>query len=72
MGAKRANKKKKAGGREITAFCCENSAYVAAGSLRGDSLMRSVELIPVPCLGRVEVVEILRCLEGGTGTVLLL
>lgn len=58
--------------KKIVAFCCENSAYKVAESIRKSSEMRSIELVKVPCAGKIEVVQMLKCLEEGAGKVLVL
>jgi coenzyme F420-reducing hydrogenase delta subunit len=47
------------------AYCCENSAVKAAASLGPSAEATGVELIPVPCAGRVEVEQLLKPIEEG-------
>jgi len=57
----------------IVAFCCDKSGYVAAdmaGKL-GMSLPDSVEVIRVPCAGRIDALHLLQALENGTDGVLI-
>ena len=57
----------------IVAFCCDKSGYVAAdmaGKL-GMSLPESVEVIRVPCAGRIDALHLLQALENGTDGVLI-
>jgi len=57
----------------ILAFCCMYCAYAAAdaaGSLRL-SYSPSVEIVLVPCSGRVSILDILRALEHGADGVLV-
>lgn len=60
--------------REIVAFCCEHSAYVAAdlAGKQGLHYPENVRLIRVPCAGRVDVIHILKALEKGAAAVLVL
>lgn len=53
----------------IVVFCCENSAYQAA---RQGQLPAEVDLIRLPCGGRVEVLHMLRAFERGADGVLVL
>lgn len=54
------------------AYCCENSAYKAAEALRDEGgIPADVEIIKVPCAGRVEVAEILHAYENGIEAVLV-
>lgn len=57
----------------IVAFCCDKSGYVAAdmaGRL-GMSLPESVDVIRVPCAGRIDTLHILQALEKGVDGVLI-
>lgn len=57
----------------IVAFCCDKSGYVAAdraGRL-GSSLPGSLEIIRVPCAGRVDVIHVLQAIEQGADGVLV-
>ncbi|MBA7681084.1 hypothetical protein ES703_89412 [subsurface metagenome] len=58
--------------KKIVAFCCENSSYKAAESIRTSSLMKAVEVVKLPCAGKVEIGQILKCLENGVERVLVL
>ena len=58
---------------DVIAFCCEHSAYAAAdgaGRLKL-SFPDKLRIIRIPCVGRVDVLHILKALEGGAETVLL-
>jgi len=55
----------------IVAFCCENSGHKAVESLAGTVAMRNVEVVSVPCAGRVEVADMLRAVESGATGVLV-
>ncbi|HHV61579.1 MAG TPA: hydrogenase iron-sulfur subunit [Firmicutes bacterium] len=69
---------------KIVAFACEHSAYEAATAalerktgtaVSGENPrfpIVEVEILKVPCTGRVEVIDILKALEGGAGIVVLL
>jgi len=62
------------GNNKIVAFCCENSAYLAAD--RAGKMRRcypdNVRIIRVPCAGRVDVLHILRAFEKGAAGVLVM
>ena len=58
---------------KIVAFCCDQSGYVAAdmaGSLKLN-LPKNVEIVRVPCAGRVETIYLLKALERGADGVLI-
>ena len=58
---------------KIIAFCCDQSGYVAAdmaGSLKL-RLPKNVEIVRVPCAGRVETIYLLKALERGADGVLI-
>lgn len=57
---------------KISAFCCENSALKAVAALRGDPVLDGVEIVPVPCAGRIEISDILGRVENGADRVLVL
>ena len=58
---------------KIVAFCCNQSGYPAAdmaGALK-QTIPRNVEIVRVPCAGRVETIYLLRALEKGADGVLV-
>ena len=58
---------------KIVAFCCDQSGYVAAdmaGALKA-KLPRNVEIVRVPCAGRIETIYLLKALENGADGVLI-
>jgi coenzyme F420-reducing hydrogenase delta subunit len=58
---------------KIIAFCCDQSGYPAAdmaGSLRL-TLPKNVEIVRVPCAGRIETIYLLKALEKGADGVLV-
>ena len=58
---------------KIVAFCCDQSGYPAtdmSGGL-GLKLPRNVEIVRVPCAGRIETLYLLKALEGGADGVLI-
>ena len=69
--AKRGSGDEQASKQSIVAFCCENSGYKAAESVRGHAALAPVRLVKVPCAGKVEIVEILKCFEAGAEHVLV-
>lgn len=59
-------------GKKIVAFCCENSAGLAAAGAAAAGVFEAVEIVPLPCSGKVEVALVLRALERGHPGVLVL
>ena len=58
---------------KIIAFCCDQSGYPAAdmaGTLKL-KLPKNVEIVRVPCAGRIETVYLLKALEKGADGVLI-
>jgi len=58
---------------KIIAFCCDQSGYPAAdmaGTLRL-KLPENVEIVRVPCAGRIETIYLLKALEKGADGVLV-
>jgi F420-non-reducing hydrogenase iron-sulfur subunit len=58
---------------KIVAFCCDQSGYVAAdmaGALKV-RLPRNVEIVRVPCAGRIDTIYLLKALENGADGVLV-
>ncbi|HUL23219.1 MAG TPA: hydrogenase iron-sulfur subunit [Thermodesulfobacteriota bacterium] len=58
---------------KIVAFCCDQSGYPAAdmaGTLK-QALPKNIEIVRVPCAGRVETIYLLRALEKGADGVLV-
>ncbi|MCD6262517.1 MAG: hydrogenase iron-sulfur subunit [Deltaproteobacteria bacterium] len=53
--------------RKIIAFCCSNCASSAAGISHklNETLPENVEVIQVPCTGRIEVLHMLKPFENG-------
>ena len=60
--------------KKIVAFCCENSAYLAADRAGRMRLHYpdNVRVIRVPCAGRVDVQHILKAFEKGAAGVLVM
>ena len=58
----------------IVAFCCERSAYRAADSAgeRHFAFPDGLDIIQVPCTGRVDLIYLLQALEKGADGVLIL
>ncbi len=57
----------------IVAFCCDQSGYPAAdmaGALK-QTLPRNIEIVRVPCAGRIETIYLLKALEKGVDGVLV-
>lgn len=58
---------------KIVAFCCNQSGYPAAdmaGTLR-QILPTNVEIVRVPCAGRIETIYLLKALEKGADGILI-
>jgi len=58
---------------KIVAFCCDQSGYPAAdmaGTLKLD-FPRNVEIVRVPCAGRIETIYLLKALEKGADGVMI-
>jgi F420-non-reducing hydrogenase iron-sulfur subunit len=58
---------------KIVAFCCDQSGYAAA-DMAGMLKMRlpqNVEIVRVPCAGRIETIYLLKALEKGADGVLV-
>jgi len=58
--------------RFIALFCCENSGYPAFEAVADQGLRDAVELVRIPCSGKIEVGHILKSLERGYAGVLVL
>lgn len=59
---------------KIVAFVCENHALDALNSAKraGDTLPESVQMIKLPCTGRVESVHLLDAIRSGADGVLVI
>lgn len=58
---------------KIVAFCCDQSGYLAAdmaGTLKLN-LPKEVEIVRVPCAGRIETIYLLKALEKGADGILI-
>ena len=58
---------------KIVAFCCDQSGYPAAdmaGTLKLD-VPGNVEIVRVPCAGRIETIYLLKALEKGADGVMI-
>jgi coenzyme F420-reducing hydrogenase delta subunit len=57
----------------IVAFCCEQSGVPAAEMAKSLKLKMPdhLELVPVPCAGRIETLHLLKALEGGADGVVV-
>ncbi|MGD8229006.1 MAG: hydrogenase iron-sulfur subunit, partial [Desulfobacteraceae bacterium] len=58
----------------LVAFCCENSAFDSAqmASLTGLPLPDGLQLVRVPCAGRVDLQYVLKALESGADGVMII
>jgi heterodisulfide reductase subunit A-like polyferredoxin/coenzyme F420-reducing hydrogenase delta subunit len=59
---------------QVTVFACENSAYPAATAAAtiGSQWQQAIQLIRVPCAGKVDPRDVLRALESGAQKVMIL
>ncbi len=53
-------------------FCCENSACKAADAVEDVSLVESVDMVRLPCSGKIEIGLVLKCFENDHPGVLIL
>ena len=54
----------------ITVFCCENSVYETVLSVsKGHS---NIQVIKVPCSGKISSIHILKCFESGKDVVIVI
>jgi coenzyme F420-reducing hydrogenase delta subunit len=58
--------------KRIVAFCCENSALQAVEALQDHSVLEEVEIVSLPCTGKIEIIHILKSFEYGYEGVLVL
>ncbi|MBN2443403.1 MAG: hydrogenase iron-sulfur subunit [Spirochaetales bacterium] len=58
--------------KKIVAFCCENSALQALDGVEDPSLFELVDIIRLPCSGKIESALILKALEAEREGVLVL
>jgi F420-non-reducing hydrogenase iron-sulfur subunit len=58
---------------KIVAFCCDQSGYPAADMAGALKLVfpRNVEIVRVPCAGRIETIYLLKALEQGADGVMI-
>lgn len=58
---------------KIIAFCCDQSGYPSADMAvnLGLKFPKNVEVVRVPCAGRIEAIYLLKALEGGADGILL-
>jgi coenzyme F420-reducing hydrogenase delta subunit len=57
---------------KIIVFCCENSALKAAEAIVDQSVLAGVELVRLPCSGKIEIGLVLKCFEQDAAGVLIL
>jgi coenzyme F420-reducing hydrogenase delta subunit len=58
---------------KIVAFCCEQSGVLAAEMAKSlkSKMPDNLELVPVPCSGRIETLYLLKALESGADGVVV-
>ena len=54
----------------ITIFCCENSVYEAVLSI--SKSQDNIQVIKVPCSGKVNSLHVLKCFESGVDMVIVI
>jgi len=57
---------------KIVVYCCENSGYKAYQAAEAGSTLKDIEIIPLPCSGKIEMGIILKSIEIGYAGVLIL
>jgi coenzyme F420-reducing hydrogenase delta subunit len=57
--------------KSIVVFCCENSGAKAAAAVADRSVLEGVDVVSLPCAGKVEVGLVLKCFEKGHPAVLV-
>jgi len=57
---------------KLVVFCCENSAYKAAEAVEDVSLFAQIEIVRLPCSGKIEIGLVLKCFENDHPGVLIL
>jgi len=57
---------------KITIFCCEHSGLPSADMAveMGNVYPKNIDIIGVPCSGRIEAIHIMKALEEGDGTMI--
>jgi len=58
--------------KKIVVFCCENSACKAAQAVQDPALLESIEIVRLPCSGKIEIGPVLKCFEQDAPGVLIL
>ena len=58
--------------KNIVVFCCENSAYKAAQAVQDAAVLESIDIVRLPCSGKIEIGLVLKCFEQGAAGVLIL
>lgn len=58
--------------KKLVVFCCENSAYKAADAVEDPSVFEHVDLVRLPCSGKIEIELVLKCFEQDHPGVLIL
>jgi F420-non-reducing hydrogenase iron-sulfur subunit len=58
--------------KKLVVFCCENSAYKAAEAIDDTSVFEQIEIVCLPCSGKIEIGLVLKCFENDHPGVLIL
>jgi F420-non-reducing hydrogenase iron-sulfur subunit len=58
--------------KKLVVFCCENSAYKAAEAIEDASVFERIEMVRLPCSGKIEIGLVLKCFENDHPGVLIL
>ena len=58
--------------QRIAVFCCENSAYKAVETVTDPDILASIDVVRLPCSGKIEAGLVLKTLERSFGGVIVL
>ncbi len=58
--------------KKIIVFCCEHSAYKAAEAIKDRAVLENIDIVKLPCSGKIEIGLVLKCFEQDHPGVLLL
>ncbi|MBD3308689.1 hydrogenase iron-sulfur subunit [candidate division KSB3 bacterium] len=58
--------------KKLVVFCCENSAYKAADAVQDSAILDQVDIVRLPCSGKIEIGLVLKCFEHDHPGVLIL
>ena len=58
--------------KQLAVFCCENSSIKALDTVADTKMLDLIDIVRMPCSGKVETGIILKCLEKGYAGVLVI